>query len=183
MPILAAIIFICNASCFGCFCVKSFVFLSHKIQEHFWNCCPIYSLIGYNSPNQYCVGVHLAQGIVIFSANGSHLLSHTKIKERFILFIPAINSACSLCRKKVIKGSIFFFWKTFLSKSEMGRGNPKNLLHGGCLQEIWLTIICEGLMLISSESFLQFYFYTLGTSLWAWCKFTWTSALVSIDVL
>lgn len=107
-----SIIFICNASCFGCFCVKSFVFLflSHKIQEHFWNCCPIYSLMGYNSPNQYCVRVHLAHSIVIFSANGSHLLSHTKIKKRFILLTLAINSACSLYRKKVIKGSLFFFF-------------------------------------------------------------------------
>lgn len=61
--------------------------------------------MGYNCPNQYCVGVHLAHSVVIFSANGSRLLSHTKIKKRFILFILAINSTCSLHRKKVVKGS------------------------------------------------------------------------------
>lgn len=93
--------------------------------------------MGYNSPNQYYVGVHLAHSIVIFSANGRHLLSHTKIKKRFILFILAINSACSLCREKVLKGGGIFFYhfsrkkkkisnKFSVKKSGMRREKLKN---------------------------------------------------------
>lgn len=191
-----SVIFICDASYFGCFCVKSFVFLflSHKIQERFWNSCPIYSLMGYNSPNQYCVGVHLAHSIVIFSANGSHLLSHAKIKKRFILFILAINSACSLCRKKVIKGSIIFFSRRISNKFSVKKWDGKEEAEG--LPAWWTTsrnlsqtvfrkstVSAHSWNQCEKESFLQFSFYTLGTSLWPWHKFIWNSALISIDVI